>query len=111
MKGSVVRKINEKGYGFILGEDKVDYFFHVSDLKNTRWTEIAEGDSVEFENILKNGNHVAIFVKKDYGELIKKDKTIGKKDTVYPGKHPMIYSNSFTDQEKKIVNTLCISNL
>ncbi len=106
MKGNVVRKISEKGYGFIAGEDKVDYFFHMSDLKNTRWTEITEGDSVEFENILKNGNHVAISVKKDYGEIIKRDNTTEKKETVYPGKHPMICLDSFSDHEKRIVNTL-----
>ena len=43
--------INEMGhrtYGFILGEDGVNYFFHKNDLTNSSITQIQEGDSVEF---------------------------------------------------------------
>jgi len=32
MKGIVARASNDKGYGFILGDDRGDYFFHKDDL-------------------------------------------------------------------------------
>lgn len=31
MKGTVARASGDKGYGFILGEDRSDYFFHRDD--------------------------------------------------------------------------------
>lgn len=31
MKGIIARVIGEKGFGFLRGEDGVDYFFHQSD--------------------------------------------------------------------------------
>ena len=34
MKGRVIKYFNNKGYGFIKGEDNEDYFFHINDLKN-----------------------------------------------------------------------------
>ena len=106
MKGCVVRKISEKGYGFIVGEDKIDYFFHMSNLKNTRWTEITEGDSVDFEVVTKNGNCAAVSVKKVFGEFTKMEKSSDEKGIVFPGIHPMIRLDNFNVQEKKIVNTL-----
>lgn len=36
-------------YGFILGEDHQDYFFHKNDLINCSISQLQEGDSVEFE--------------------------------------------------------------
>jgi cold shock protein len=48
MNGTI-RIINtEKGFGFILGEDKKDYFFHRSALKNAQFDDLQRGDKVEF---------------------------------------------------------------
>lgn len=35
MKGRIKRFFNNKGYGFIIGEDGQDYFFHISQFKGT----------------------------------------------------------------------------
>lgn len=34
MKGRIKRFFSDKGYGFITGEDDVDYFFHISQVKD-----------------------------------------------------------------------------
>ncbi len=49
MKG-VIKKITDRGFGFITpeGEDK-DLFFHSNDLKDVTFEELNEGDQVEFE--------------------------------------------------------------
>ena len=49
MRGSIVRKVEEKGYGFILGEDEKDYFFHISRVQYCSWDELDEGEVVEFK--------------------------------------------------------------
>jgi cold shock CspA family protein len=41
MLGVVKRIIEQKGYGFILGEDRREYFFHADDLLNTEFSLIA----------------------------------------------------------------------
>lgn len=50
MTGTVKRVYNEKGYGFIEGEDKKEYFFHKSSLKNITIDEIEQGREVTFED-------------------------------------------------------------
>jgi len=107
MKGNVTRKIDDRGFGFIIGSDKIDYFFHMSDLKDTNWSEISEGDSVEFDGTLRNDKNVAIHVKKLYREYKGENNSKNVEVTsVYPGKHPMICLDAFSDQEKRIVNTI-----
>ncbi len=50
MKG-VIKKLTDKGFGFILpeGEDK-DLFFHSNALVGVQFSELREGDAVEFES-------------------------------------------------------------
>jgi CspA family cold shock protein len=50
MKG-VIKKLTEKGFGFILpeGEDK-DLFFHSNALVGVQFSELREGDAVTFES-------------------------------------------------------------
>lgn len=50
MTGTVKRIVKDKGFGFILGEDRKEYFFHRTALKNKKFEELAEGDEVEFED-------------------------------------------------------------
>ncbi len=49
MEGTI-KKLNEKGFGFITpeGEDK-DVFFHKSDLVDAEFNDLNEGDKVTFE--------------------------------------------------------------
>jgi CspA family cold shock protein len=50
MKG-VIKKLTDKGFGFILpeGEDK-DLFFHSNALVGVQFSELHEGDAVTFES-------------------------------------------------------------
>lgn len=50
LRGLIVRVIPDKGYGFIRGEDQIDYFFHLSDIvPGATFGEMAEDDEVVFE--------------------------------------------------------------
>jgi CspA family cold shock protein len=45
-----VKRITDKGFGFILGDDKKEYFFHSSALKNVKFDDLREGTEVTFED-------------------------------------------------------------
>ena len=51
MNGTIKKIIPEKGYGFILGEDQREYFFHSSAVKNCPWEGLEEGQAVTFEAV------------------------------------------------------------
>lgn len=107
MKGSIVRIGSEqKGYGFILGEDNQDYFFHKTSLVHCGWIDLAEGDAVEFTIKSNNEKLVATNVKKYFGGLY--DVTIEevKQGSISPGIHKMVKIDSFNDEEKNIIKTL-----
>ncbi len=107
MRGNIVRKVTEKGYGFIAGENGNDYFFHLSDLKDTSWEEIAEGDLVDFEPKQNGNREKGVFVKKIYVDFKKKNMLEQLKDTnVFPGIHSMINMSSFSEEEREVVKTL-----
>lgn len=49
-QGKIARKIIERGFGFISREGaEKDLFFHSNELKNVKFEELNEGDSVTFE--------------------------------------------------------------
>ena len=48
MQGTI-KRLMDKGYGFIAKEDGEDLFFHTADLEGVEFTMLAEGDKVEFE--------------------------------------------------------------
>ena len=49
MKGNIIRIGSEKkGFGFILGEDQKDYFFHITSLVRCSWKDLEECDAVVF---------------------------------------------------------------
>jgi cold shock protein len=49
MKG-VIKKVTDKGFGFISGEGMgKDVFFHMNALVGVRFDELREGDAVTFE--------------------------------------------------------------
>lgn len=49
-KGTIARKMEDKGFGFIKreGEEK-DLFFHSNDLEGVDFESLRENDTVEFE--------------------------------------------------------------
>ena len=52
MSGIVKRIRHEKGFGFILGSDGKEYFFHMTALKNIRFEQLEVGSEVEFEDVM-----------------------------------------------------------
>ncbi len=50
MKGKIIRLITDKSFGFIRGEDKREYFFHSSAVRNANFRELKEQSQVEFTN-------------------------------------------------------------
>lgn len=50
MIGRVQKVLQEKGFGFIKGNNQKEYFFHHSALKNKKFELLREGDEVEFED-------------------------------------------------------------
>jgi CspA family cold shock protein len=56
MVGSIKRVVRDKGFGFILGKDGQEYFFHHTALMDSSIDTVIEGASVEFrETKGKNG--------------------------------------------------------
>jgi len=49
MKGTVKWFNAEKGYGFITGEDGVDYFAHYSQIQTEGYKTVDQGQAVNFE--------------------------------------------------------------
>lgn len=50
MTGILVRKLQEKGFGFIKNEQGNEYFLHYSEcVRPTRFDDLVEGDTIEFE--------------------------------------------------------------
>ncbi len=47
--GTIKRLVRERGFGFILGEDGTELFFHRSALQGQVFDALAEGQAVEFE--------------------------------------------------------------
>ncbi|MCX5705379.1 MAG: cold shock domain-containing protein [Candidatus Omnitrophica bacterium] len=48
-KGKVKWFSNQKGYGFITGDDGKDVFVHFSAISGDGYKSLAEGDEVEYE--------------------------------------------------------------
>lgn len=45
-----VKRITDKGFGFLIGDDGKEYFFHQTALKNVKFDELREGTEVTFED-------------------------------------------------------------
>ncbi len=48
VKGTI-KKIMDRGYGFIKGEQEEDLFFHSNDAEGVEFNSLREGQEVEFE--------------------------------------------------------------
>ena len=104
MNGNVISIIkNNSGrltYGFILGEDNQEYFFHKSQLINCSIFRLQEGDSVEFTPALDKKS------RKKQAENIRQ-RTISTSDQyANPGIHRDVDIDSFNQDEKVIVKAL-----
>ena len=47
--GTIKRLVTEKGFGFVVGPDGNEYFFHQSACTVTRFDEMREGQTVSFD--------------------------------------------------------------
>ena len=54
MQGTIVKLMLDKGFGFIKGEDRGEYFFHRSSLKNVSLEMLQIGQEVTFEELDTN---------------------------------------------------------
>jgi CspA family cold shock protein len=49
MNGTVKRLVSDKGFGFLMGLDGNEYFFHQSACVDVRFDDLREGQSVTFD--------------------------------------------------------------
>lgn len=49
MKGTVVWFNEKKGYGFVRGEDEIEYFVHFTGIKSDGYKTLDEGQAVTFD--------------------------------------------------------------
>jgi CspA family cold shock protein len=49
MPKGTIKRIMDRGFGFIKGEGEQDLFFHRNDLQDVEFTNLKEGQEVEFE--------------------------------------------------------------
>lgn len=90
MVGTVIKFCKERAFGFIHGEDKLDYFFHVSHLNDYKnKSSLEKGLKVAFKPIQTEKGKRAMNIKflKDYrAEHLKKRLTKGRKSKlIYKG--------------------------
>jgi CspA family cold shock protein len=49
MPKGTIKKLMDRGYGFIKGDQEQDLFFHRNDLEGIDFNSLSEGQEVEFE--------------------------------------------------------------
>jgi len=49
LQGTIKRLVSDKGFGFILGSDNAEYFFHQSACNGVQFDSLREGQAVTFE--------------------------------------------------------------
>ena len=49
MPKGTIRRLMDRGYGFIKGEKEEDLFFHRNDIEGVEFASLSEGQEVEFE--------------------------------------------------------------
>ena len=107
MLGNIQRILKNRfgsvSFGFILGEDGNDYFFHKSSLKNCTIYQLEEGDSVEFEEEFDSGkeNYFTNSVRKRFSSI-----TDASQSIVNPGINPSVHFLDKNQDELKIINSL-----
>ncbi len=72
MKG-IIKKLNEKGFGFITVEGQKDLFFHANDCVEGNFKDMQEGDAVSFEMAQSEKGPNAVKVVLDNGSAANND--------------------------------------
>ncbi len=108
MNGTILSLQTEKGYGFIIGDDKKNYFFHATDVKNTSFNDLEKNDKVTF-NVRKHddGRDSASDVRVilyNYDNLIRSDEVVS--EDIKPGIHEMVRLKEFSENERIIIHNL-----
>jgi len=49
MSKGTIKRLMDRGFGFIKAEDETDLFFHRNDLEGVEFSSLSEGQEVEFE--------------------------------------------------------------
>ncbi len=49
MPKGTIRRLMDRGFGFIKAEDETDLFFHRNDIEGVEFNSLNEGQEVEFE--------------------------------------------------------------
>ena len=49
MAEGTIKRLTDRGFGFIDTGDKQDLFFHLSSLEGVQWEELQQGQKVTFE--------------------------------------------------------------
>ncbi len=64
MPKGTIRRLIDRGFGFIKTEDETDLFFHRNDLEGVEFHSLSEGQEVEFEKVLgSDGRPAAVKVR------------------------------------------------
>ena len=64
MAKGTIRRLMDRGYGFIKSEQEEDLFFHSTSLEGVEFNSLSEGQEVEFEKGQgRDGRPVAVKVK------------------------------------------------
>jgi cold shock CspA family protein len=56
MRGTVDRVVPERGFGFVIGPNGEEYFFHRSGLSGTEFEDLGPGVTVEFQAAEEEGD-------------------------------------------------------
>lgn len=105
MEGSISSIKYDKGFGFIKDNSGNDYFFHVTNVPNSMFSDLEKGDKVTFELYEgKNGRIEAHQVRKiliDYETYANEHES--KTDDTKAGIHKLVKIQDFSDREKAII--------
>ncbi len=64
MPKGTIKRLMDRGFGFIKTEDETDLFFHRNELKGVEFNNLSEGQEVEFEKGQgRDGRPAAVKVK------------------------------------------------
>ena len=86
MPKGTIRRLMDRGFGFIKTEDETDLFFHRNDLEGVEFNSLSEGQEVEFEKGQgRDGRPCAVKVKLAGTENSQAETEVGSTDTETEG--------------------------
>ena len=86
MPKGTIRRLMDRGFGFIKTEDETDLFFHRNDLEGVEFNSLSEGQEVEFEKGQgRDGRPCAVKVKLAGTENSQAEAEVGSTDTETEG--------------------------